>query len=132
MKYQFNFTISAGLPFSRNFYLTEADNSPLNITGATVTAHLAKHARAIFATDSTADLTYYNYIPFTCVIEDGENGIFSLNMTADQTILLEEGKYTYFALITDANGDPLEEVVSGIIFVDFAMNPALGQIGPQN
>ena len=131
MKYQVNIAISAGSQFGQEFYVTDPDGSPTDITGATVTAYIAKHAKAVYATDTTSSQTFYNYLPFTGVIEDGQNGVFSLNLTAEQTLSLDEGKYVYSASITDINGNQLGEVVSGIAFVSFSMNPSTGTIGPQ-
>lgn len=131
MKYQSNFALSAGCDFSRNFYVTNPDTSPVDLTGATVIGYLAKHPKAIYVTDSTSDHIFYNYIPFDCIIEDGVNGVFSLNLTKQETILLEEGKYSYSVSIIDVNGTNIGEVFSGIIFVDWGMNPEFGTIGPQ-
>ena len=131
MKYQVNIDISAGLPFCREFYITNPDLSPIDITGATVTAYLAKHPCAFFATDTTSEHTFYNYILFTCYVVDGVGGVFSLNMSAEDTIVLEEGKYVYSVNIIDANGVSLDEVVGGPAFVSVTLNTNFGTIGQQ-
>lgn len=132
MKYQVNIDISAGLPFSRNFYLTKPDLSPIDLTGATVTGYLAKHPSAIFVTDTTSENIFYNYILFTCYVEDGLNGVFSLNLSAEQTAILKEGNYVYSVNIVDRNGISLDEVVGGPAYVSVTLNPVLGTIGPAN
>lgn len=132
MKYQSNIPITAGAPFSWTFYVTNPDGSPVDITGATVTAYLAKHSNAIYALDTTADHTFYNYIPFTCHIENGQNGVFSVNLNSYETHVLEEGKYVYSATVIDINGTNLGEVISGLAFVSTSLNPEFGTVGPQN
>lgn len=128
MKYQSNFSISAGFDFSRKFYVTSSDSSPMDLTGATIVAHLAKHPKSINVLESTATNICYNYIPFTGYIEDGPNGVFSLNLDKTKTSLLEEGKYVYSVSIIDINGINLGEVFSGTISVDWAMNPEFGTV----
>lgn len=132
MKYSVHIDIDAGLSFSKDFYLTNADLSPVDITDATVTGYLAKHANAFFATDTTSEHTFYNYIPFTCSIKDGPNGIYTLELADTETILLKEGKYTFIAAIVDENGVELGIGASGLAFVTSAMNPDFGTIGPQS
>lgn len=131
MNYQLNISIPAGFNFSQIVFVTNPDGSPMDITGATVTGYLAKHPKAIFALDTTADETFFNYIPFTCYIEDGVGGVFSMNMTKAQTILLEEGQYVYSTSITDINGTNLGSFAAGPANVIFAMNPEFGTVGPQ-
>lgn len=132
MKYEVNICISAGSPFRQEFYVTNPDLSPTDITGAKITAYIAKHPRALYATESTSDHIFWNYLPFTCLIDDGPAGVFSLSMEDYETILLEEGKYVYSASILTDGGLNLGSVVSGSAFVEFDMNPIIGSMGPQN
>lgn len=131
MKYSVHIDISAGLPFSKDFYHTNPDLSPIDITDATVTGYLAKHANAFFATDTTSEQTFYNYIPFTCSVKDGPNGIYALELDKTETISLEEGKYTFVAVIVDENGIELGIGATGLAFVTSAMNPEFGTVGPE-
>jgi len=117
--YKVNINIGAGVSFNQLYYLTEADMSPLDITGADFTANLAKHSRAKDVVLSTDTEPVYEYHPFGCFVENGPEGQFSLNMSAEDTDKLEEGKYVYSVTMKDVNGY-YYEVVSGLAFVDTA------------
>ena len=52
-------------------------------------------------------------------------------MSAEDTIVLEEGKYVYSVNIIDANGVSLDEVVGGPAFVSVTLNTNFGTIGQQ-
>lgn len=123
-QYLVNITIQAGCDFKEMYFLTNPDMSPKDITHCKVEAKLAKHSRAYDAIASTSNEMVYLYSPFQCYIEDGVNGVFSLNMKANETSKLEEGKYVYSASLTDVNGFT-SEVVSGLIFVDVAFGHSL-------
>jgi hypothetical protein len=115
--YKVNVSIGAGTSFNQKYYLTEPDLSPLDITESDFYANLAKHSRAKDITSSTDQESDYNYYPFTCYVENGPQGEFSLNMSPEDTAKLEEGKYVYSVTMRDRNGY-LYEVVSGLAFVD--------------
>ena len=117
MSYQVNITISAGTTFKQEFYLTNPDKSPSNITGYTFSAKIAKHASSMNAVESTRDNPVYNYIPMTATVIDGVGGVYCLYMPAKKTARLNEGKYCYSVVAQDRNGNK-SEVVSGLVFVE--------------
>ena len=115
--YSVNLNINAGTTFKQNFYLTNPDKSPSNITGYTFYAKMAKHASAMVATESTRDNPVYNYIPMTTSVVDGVGGVYCLYMSSNQTAKLSEGKYCYSVVAQDRNGNK-SEVVDGLVFVE--------------
>lgn len=118
-KYIVNINISAGVDFHQLYYLTDPDLSPKNITGFKFSGNIAKHSRAVHATTSTSEVPDWNYASFKCYVEDGVNGVFSLNMSSEDTWKLKEGKYDYSVGMKDANGF-WGEPVSGLAFVSQA------------
>ena len=115
--YQVNLQINAGTTFKQEFYLTNPDKSPSNITGYVFYAKMAKHASAMVATKSTRDEPVYNYIPMTASVVDGVGGKYCLYMSAKQSARLSEGKYVYSVVAQDRNGNK-SEVVDGLVFVE--------------
>jgi len=112
-----NITISRGNDFSQVFFLTNPDRSPVDLTGATFSANLAKHS---MSQDVLAEGgTVYKFIPFaTSVVEEGK-GTYSISLTPEQTGSLEEGKYVYSVSMMNING-VITETISGLAFVDNA------------
>lgn len=123
--------ILAGYPFSKDFYVLNADISPFNITGATVSAYLAKHPGAFYATITSSDNVFYNYTTFQGSVKNGEEGTYTLELTAEQTNVLEEGKYVYSVTIIDENNEIVSISSPRLAFVVNAMNPDFGTVGPQ-
>lgn len=115
--YQVNLQINAGTTFKQEFYLTNPDKSPTNITGYVFYARMAKHATAMVATESTRDKPVYNYIPMTATVVDGVGGKYCLYLSAKQSAKLSEGKYVYSVVAQDRNGNK-SEVVDGLVFVE--------------
>lgn len=118
MSHTVNISISSGGEFSQIYHLTNPDMSPRDITGARITANIAKHSRAYDITTSTSEEMKWEYLPFKCYVESGVGGIFSISLSKEATALLEEGKYVYGANITDVYGNTTPDVVSGLAFVD--------------
>ena len=117
--YQVNITISAGSTFKQEFYVTNPDKSPANITGYKISAKLAKHATAMDAVTSTTEEPAYNYIPMTATVVDGVGGKYVLHMSSKKTAQLSEGKYVYSVVGQDRNGNK-SELTSGLAFVERA------------
>ena len=115
--YQVNIQINAGTTFKQEFYITNPDKSPSNITGYKFYAKMAKHATAMNAVESTRDNPVYNYTPMTATVLDGVGGKYCLYMSAKQTAQLSEGKYVYSVVAQDLNGYK-SEVVDGLVFVE--------------
>jgi hypothetical protein len=115
--YQVNLNINAGTTFSQEFFLTNPDKSPTNITGYKFYAKMAKHSTAMVATQSTRDNPVYSYIPMTATVADGVGGKYKLYMSSKKTAKLSEGKYVYSVVAQDLNGNK-SEVVDGLVFVE--------------
>lgn len=117
--YQVNIVINAGSPFYQEFYLTEPDLSPKQITGSKFFASLSKHPRSIDVETSTYDKPKYNYLSFHTSVVSGQGGVFSLSMPAYQTKKLKEGKYVFNVVMRERNGYR-SSVLDGLVFVDIA------------
>ena len=117
IQYQVNIQITAGCDFRQEYTLGNPDLSPKIITGATFKAGLSKHAVSINAHESTKDEPVYKIIPFATSVVDGNGGVYSIGLTAEQTQKLEEGKYMYNVVMVDVNGTTTE-VLTGLAFVE--------------
>ena len=123
VQYQVNIAINAGCDFRQEFTLAEADRTPLDITGKTFKAGLAKHPNAIVAYLSTSTEPVYKVIPMTTAVVDGGKGVYSIALTAAQTSTLEEGKYHYNVILSEGGFNM--EVVSGLAFVQTSLASVL-------
>ena len=119
IQFQINIDIQAGAEFSREFSLKNPDQSPVDISGYTMHAKLAKHQTAQNAVTSTSDAPVYKYISFTSTIVDGPGGVYSISLDAATTAKLQEGKYVYAVTLEDANGN-LVDTIDGLVFVKTA------------
>ena len=117
--YQVNLSIEAGTDFKQEFYLTNPDMSPMNITGYTFTARLAKHPTAIDAVVSTSGNPAYAYTDLTAAVVNGPKGIYSIALAKGDTSKLPEGKYLYNVVMTNTDAVTVS-VLSGIAFIDVA------------
>ena len=119
-QYQVNINITVGTDFNQVFYLTNSDQSPMNITGHKFYANLGKHSGAIDAVLSTSQKPVFKYRSFETAVLDGVGGIFQIKMSRMQTKGLKEGKYVYDVAMVDANGQ-VSNAVMGLAFVDICM-----------
>ena len=117
--YQINIVINAGSSFYQEFYLTEPDLSPKQITGSKFFASLSKHPRSIDVEVSTSSKLKYNSYRFNTRVVNGNRGIYSLSMPAHQTQKLKEGKYVFNVVMKEKNGHR-SSVLDGLAFVDIA------------
>ena len=117
VQYQVNIKVSIGSDFNQEFYLTNPDRSPMDITGYKVSGNIAKHPTSLNAVTSTSSNVVYNYIPFTTRVVDGVGGVFALSLDSYQSSKLKEGKYVYNTVITDTNGNRID-TVSGLVFAE--------------
>ena len=117
--YQVNIVIQAGVDFNQEFYLTNPDRSPRNITGYKFNANISKHPRSIDVTLTTEDKTYHKLIPCNTRVVNGQKGIFAISLSADITKYLREGKYVYSCTMRDRTG-ARSEAVGGLCFVEVA------------
>ena len=111
-----NIQISAGATYSEQFSIKNADQSPLDLTGYTVYARLAKHGRAVNAVTSTSTSPVWRYIDFTTQIDNAVGGGYSLYLDAAVTAKLQEGKYVYSITLENTDGD-LVDTLDGLAFV---------------
>ena len=118
-QFQVNINIAAGVDFTQDFIVNNPDGSPVNLTGCTFSAAVAKHPTAVDARVSTSGAPVRAYVPFTARVVDGLTGRYSITMLAEQTSKLEEGKYVYNVVMRDTSGE-LSDIMSGLAFVDVA------------
>ena len=130
-QYQVNIQIQAGVDFYQTYFLAGNDMGPVDITGLTLYASMAKHTNAINVTTSTSTDKVYKAIPFTSSVVDGPNGQYSISLPSNITTKLEEGKYVYSVVLEDGNNDKTE-ILSGLVFVHPAMgySTSVGTIDP--
>ena len=74
---QQNITISAGVPFTKQFTALNEDRSPKDLTGYIVSARMAKHNRAVNAVTTKVSDPVWKYINFTGVVVDPTAGTYS-------------------------------------------------------
>ena len=117
--YQVNIVINAGVSFYQEFYLTEPDLSPKQISGSKFFANLSKHPRSMDVVVSTSEKPKYNYEKFQTRVVSGTGGVFALSMPAHQTNKLKEGKYVFSVVMKEKNGFR-STVLDGLVFVDVA------------
>ena len=112
-----NITISRGNDFSQVFFLTNPDQSPVDLTGATFSANLAKHSVSQDALAENGPV--YKFIPFSTAVVEADKGSYAIALTPEQTGDLVEGKYVYSVSMMNVNG-VITETISGLAFVDSA------------
>lgn len=125
--YQVNISIDAGLPFTQEYYITNPDRSPRNITGFKFLGSASKHPNSIDATKARSGGPVYKMLPFTTRIVDGQKGIVSISMSKDLTSRMAEGKYVYSITMKDVNGHS-SSAVSGLCFVNIASPELPGDV----
>ena len=118
-RFQVNIQIGAGVEFYQEYFLTEADGSPLDLSGCEVYGALAKHSSAKDVTTSTSEETFYKNLQFNAAVDDGVNGRISIYLSPTYTKMLEEGKYVYNVVAKNPSDDVIE-VLSGLAFVNNA------------
>ena len=114
--YQVNIAISAGANFAQEFYVTNPDMTPRDITGCKFAGNLSKHAVSINAVTSTSKTPVYKVIPFYTRVVDGQRGVIEISMTPHNSNLLKEGKYVYDVVCKEPSG-AITNIVSGLAFV---------------
>lgn len=126
-----NLIMYTGSDFSHNFFIGNLDSSAVDITTSTYVGYVAKHSGALFANDSTSDITYWNYIPMTCTIIDGDDGILNIQVAKALNNALNEGQYEYFINMRDVNGNTYPKVIFGTMTVVPGGTGIPGVIGPR-
>ncbi len=117
--FQVNIVITAGVSYKQEFYLTQPDKAPWDITGCEFYANLSKYPRALDAVVSTAAEPVYERTPFITEVVSGVGGAYALSLAPAVSNTLMEGKYVYSVVMKDVNGN-YSEVLQGLAFVDIA------------
>lgn len=101
-----NLVVNSGSDFSQTFNLEGSDtNSPLDLTGYTVSAQMRKWSGSSSATSFTS----YIDVPLT-------EGKIILLLNSTQTAELKPGRYVYDVLIEDQLGIK-NRVIEGMVLV---------------
>ena len=120
IKFQVNLEIASGTYFYQTFFITNPDFSPVDLTGATVYAAIAKHSSAVIATKVMNGMNSAA-TSLTAGVVDPTSGQYYIEMSAEETDKLEEGKYVYNVVIeTPAPERRLVEATGGLAFVNKA------------
>ena len=112
--YVTNLEMKAGCDFYQEFYLTNPDLSPMDITGVSIHATLQKHPGAVDANSEFSDRVYTS---FETEVIDGLAGIYAIKLSRSESIKLEEGKYVYDVVRVDDLSHFIP-ASSGLVFVD--------------
>lgn len=89
--YVSNIVIEQGFDFDTSFELEDTrTNLPLDLRNASVDSQLRKHY------SSTSSVS------FATTVTDGENGVVSISLNANQTVNLKPGRYVYDVKIINA------------------------------
>ena len=120
--YTVNIQMSMGVDFSQDFYLTNPDLSPMDITGCKFTGALSKWAGSYNAVESTSSEYKYKSVPFVGSVANGVGGVYNLSMDGALSMGLEEGKYVYTVVMEDVNGTK-RRVLDGVVFLDYTILP---------
>ena len=98
-----NLVIDQGTTFTTDLTMTDEEGSPLNLTGYTANSQIRK-----WYTSSNATATFTTSI-------NGNSGIITLSLTANQTGTMTAGRYVYDVEIND--GAIISRIVEGIVTV---------------
>ena len=102
-----NLSLDQGTTFSSDVTVKDANGNAFDLTGYTALARMAK------GYSSTRTRT-----TITCTISgDATSGVVSMQLTADQTSQLEEGRYVYDLEILQTSSSTITRVIEGIINV---------------
>ena len=132
VQYQVNINLMAGVDFAQEFYLTNPDMTPMDITGAKFAAVLQKDPHSVDAVMSTAEAPVVPQFIFNTRVVSGIGGIFAITASADRTKSLREGKYVYNVTMKGRNGF-ITSAVGGLAFVDKAFSTLIfdGGLAPE-
>jgi len=100
-----NLVINSGTTFDQTFTLEDSyTNSPMDLTGCTVSSQMRKWSGSSTATE------------FNALIVRPLLGEISVGLTTTQTLQLKPGRYVYDVLVT-APDDEVTKVVEGMVLV---------------
>ena len=101
-----NLRVEQGATFSSDVTVKDSDGNAFDLTGYSASGSLAKGYSSSF----------YDRTSFTCTIATPSTGVITLDLTADQTNALEEGRYVYDVEIT-ASDSTITRPIQGIVTV---------------
>jgi hypothetical protein len=102
-----NLTLDQGATFSSDVTVKDANGNAFDLTGYTASAKMAKG----FASTKTRTT-------ITCTVNgDPTTGIVTMSLTADQTAVLEEGRYVYDLEILQTSSSTITRVIEGVITI---------------
>ena len=116
--FQVNLQIGSGAYFYQTFFITNPDFSPVDLTDCNIFAAIAKHSRAVDATKPYDEFNS-NATSFNTGVVDAEAGHYYIEMTVDDTVKLEEGKYVY-NIVVETPEEKHIEAAGGLAFVSTA------------
>ena len=116
--FQVNINITAGVQFTQEYTITNADRTPTDLTGFIFYANLAKHEEALNAVTSTSSAPVWKYCALTTNIVNATDGKYTIALTSTESSKLDEGKYVYS--VVSLNNGVYTEVVRGLAFVNKA------------
>ena len=102
-----NLTIDQGATFSSDVTVKDANNNPFDLTGYTASAKMAK---GYASTRTRTNIT-------CTVAADATTGVVAMQLTADTTSNLEEGRYVYDLEILQTSSSTVTRVIEGVITV---------------
>lgn len=103
--YVSNLVIDSGTDFSQSFNLEASDtNSPINLTNATISSQMRKHAGSLTATNFTAIIS-----------EVPTSGKIYISLTNQQTSNLKPGRYIYDIILNKSGSKT--KLVEGMVLV---------------
>ena len=117
--FQVNLQIGSGAYFHQTFLITNPDYTPVDLTDCNIFAAIAKHSRAVDATKPYDDLNTDAMMSFQTGIIDAEAGKYYIELTEEDTLKLEEGKYVYNVMI-EIEEHRFVEAAGGLVFVTHA------------
>jgi len=100
-----NLTLDQGATFNSDVTVKDANGNAFDLTGYTASAKMAK---GYVSTKTRTTIT--------CIVNgDPTTGIVTMSLTADQTGLLNEGRYVYDLEILQTSSSTVTRVIEGII-----------------
>lgn len=98
-----NIVIEQGASFSNTYFVEDSNNTPLNLSGHTAIAKLAKHPASSIKTNFNVTIST-------------NSGSVSIALTSGITSNLKPGRYVYDVLLTDSVGSRIR-IVEGTALV---------------
>ncbi len=101
-----NFNIEQGTTFTSDVTVTDNAGDTFDLTGYSAFGALSKGVSS-----------FYTRTQFTTTITTPTTGIVTLDLTADQTAALDEGRYLFDVEIIRASDSTVTRVIEGIITI---------------